>query len=111
MARILRTDGTTELTSDLSLENLQKIVGGYIEEIIPIDLPDSIMIVNEDGIAKNLPHNKAASAIADLVIVGDVVLCDRKELEELEEESEEDRISRLTCGRDANDIIRNLNDY
>ena len=81
MARIIKTDGTTELTSDLSLENLQSIVGGYVEEIKVPGMLASTMIVNEDGRAGYLRYNRVASTIVGVPLFGNVVICDREELE------------------------------
>ena len=37
-----------------SLENLQKIVGGYIEAI---NMPGYVLIVNEEGALQDMPYN------------------------------------------------------
>lgn len=60
------------------LEELQKIVGGYIELV---NLPyDGVMVVNEEGLLYNLPYNLKASNYANRPIVGDVLVCKRKHL-------------------------------
>lgn len=62
-----------------TLEQLQKLVGGYIERIpvfwegAPADL-----IVNEEGLLRQLPENKHASIIAHQRIVGDAVLLSKE---------------------------------
>lgn len=49
---------------DDELATLQEEVGGYIEEVImPNELPNIVMIVNEDGISKKLPSNLVASTL------------------------------------------------
>jgi hypothetical protein len=59
-----------------SLEELQGLVGGYIEVVqVPGCCgPSMILIVDEDGLAKDLPHNPAASNIVNQKIVGPAVL-------------------------------------
>lgn len=47
---------------------LQAIIGGYIECIRITD--DAVMLVDEDGLAKCLPPNPAASAFAGQLIIG-----------------------------------------
>lgn len=69
-------DGTvTLLEVEPTLENLQKIVGGYIETVRTW-IPDIVMIVNEEGKMKDKPLNSKASSLINTYdcIVGDVVL-------------------------------------
>ncbi|MFA5398339.1 MAG: DUF3846 domain-containing protein [Methanogenium sp.] len=80
MAKIIRCDKTTENIDNLDLETLQIIVEGYIEELIVPNEKGTVMIVNEDGIMLNLPLNTVATAIMGQPIVGNVILCSRKEL-------------------------------
>jgi hypothetical protein len=55
-----------------TLEELQGFVGGYIEFVY---LPGGkIMVVNEEGRLQGLPVNQGASAIAERLIVGDVLI-------------------------------------
>lgn len=65
------------------LEQLQKIVGGYIEVVLLTINPDGkkvYMIVNEEGELNGLPLNPIATAMfqecrkTDDVIVGDVLI-------------------------------------
>jgi len=82
--QILKTNGdkvSQSFNDNLSLEDLQKIVGGYIE-FLPLK-DNKFMIVNEDGKCINLPINIQATFIAknsniNDFIVGDVVVIDRK---------------------------------
>jgi len=86
MAKILKSDGTEEELKPpegsefLSLEQLQKAVGGYIEEV-KVAHSDNFLIVNEEGLLKHLPKNERASEMIKGYIVGDVVLCSTFELE------------------------------
>jgi hypothetical protein len=88
MAYILRVDGTEEsIQGKLTLEMLKKVVGGYIETV-PAKGKNQIIILNEDGIHKQLPVNEVATNLLHPkmapwsfnVILGDVVVADRKEL-------------------------------
>lgn len=86
MATIIKVDGTMEeITIDKqnSLEQMQKIVGGYIE-VIPI-AGGKTLVVNEEGLLQQLPINHKASALYSGTIVGDVILCTLEELEDEEE--------------------------
>lgn len=76
MARKILVDGTEEVLTDLSLESLQKAVGGYIELICT---GRGRMLVNEDGRMLNLKRNSIATSIANISILGDVVLLDKKD--------------------------------
>lgn len=68
-----------------SLKELQDVVGGYIENLRIDD--NRIMVLNEEGKYMHLPHNaQATSLVASLLlewdyIVGDVIVCEDKELE------------------------------
>lgn len=81
MAKIIRTDGT-EISiepkngKDFKLNELQPIVGGYIE-IVHIE-GDNLMVVNEEGKLERLPLNVKATELARQVIVGDVLVCNKR---------------------------------
>ncbi len=79
MAKIIHPDGREEPITDLSLESLQKAVGGYIE--LHITHEGKKMYVNEEGVLKNLPFNYKASAVHSpyCPIVGSVVLLEEGE--------------------------------
>ena len=65
--------------TDFSLEELQSIVGGYIE-IVHLDDDEFIMVVNEEGRLLGLPSNHDASSIAWQPIVGTALLCRANEV-------------------------------
>lgn len=84
-AKIYKADGTViEATpangTDFQLEELQKIVGGYIEIVSLLD--NEIMVINEEGKLADLPVNEKATEFYieangfDDYIVGDVLVCD-----------------------------------
>lgn len=80
---IISSDGHSEektLTKQYSLEEMQKIVGGWIE-IVALDHPKwKYMVVNEEGkLDANPIVNMPATILYDNpfdVIVGDVVVVD-----------------------------------
>ena len=53
-----------------SLENLQKIVGGYVETVYLTD--DVVVLCNEDGLLQNLPFNMK---LHDQELVGTIIVC------------------------------------
>lgn len=55
------TNGHVEdVDEKMTLTQLQKFVGGYIE-MVPSNTPHRSLIVNEDGLGLELPHNIAAT--------------------------------------------------
>ena len=88
MGKLLKTDGTTiEVRpangTDYTLDELQKLVGGYIE-VIPAREKGYILVINEEGKLENLPYNGRATELADIYlwdyIVGDALLCKDSEV-------------------------------
>lgn len=82
MALLMKANGTEETIrpqdgSEFSLEELQRLVGGYIEVVPTPQSKD--LIVNEEGVLKALPVNKKATMIAGQPIVGDMVILTGKE--------------------------------
>ena len=85
MAKWLLTDGTSQTISILDnpsedmLSLLQGLVAGLIETV---NLDDGwTMIVNEEGLLRDLLMNEAASVLASQYIVGDVVILTKEETE------------------------------
>jgi hypothetical protein len=76
MASIIKADGGTEsvdlVQGNAQLDQLQTIVGGYIEQVRLRNGDD--MWVNEDGGRLKLEANGLASEIAEQDIVGNVVV-------------------------------------
>lgn len=90
MAMLVRTNGTMEKTAprngaDFSLTELQEAVGGYVEMVHLTD--DIVMLVDEEGKLKGRDINVAATALYgawvghDDIIVGDVLVCKRREVQ------------------------------
>lgn len=90
MAKIYKTNGEVldiepKNGTDFQLEELQAIVGGFIQII---EISDTeIMVMNEEGKLENLPFNEKATAIyqksilgVEDFIVGDVLVCKDKEV-------------------------------
>ena len=82
---VITTDNTIsikelEVKSGLILEGLQKIVGGFIENVRPMNLEDPLMFVcNEDGLLLELPVNLVGSLLYGTPqhghpIVGDIAI-------------------------------------
>ncbi len=62
-----------------TLEELQAIVGGYIEIV---QLGDGVvMVVDEEGRLKGYEQNLCASFLAKRNIVGTVLVCDSKHID------------------------------
>ena len=85
MAKVIFTNGVEQEVSpkngtDFSLEEMQGIVGGYIE-IMPLDKTGEIMVLNEEGKLMRLPLNEKATdyflqnSLFDDFIVGNVLVC------------------------------------
>ena len=87
MAQIIKINGeivqiVPKSGSELSLEQLQDAVDGYIE-LVPIQNPKyahKIMFCNEDGIRLGKEINLNASNISGQRIVGNVILCEKGEV-------------------------------
>jgi len=61
--RKIYTDGKSEEGEwKMSLEQMQKFVGGYIEQVRS-NIPHRALIVNEEGFLDNLPQNPQATAL------------------------------------------------
>lgn len=81
---LMRVGGTTkEVTSarrHWALPEIQKLVGGYFEIVRIPGVTDRIMLVDEDGRPKALKPNPNASELAGRLIVGDVLVVRRKDI-------------------------------
>lgn len=58
-----------DVSEDAMLPKLQGIVGGYIETV-PINGSGLLMVVNEEGLIREMTINSKASALADQFIFG-----------------------------------------
>jgi hypothetical protein len=59
---------------EVSLEQAQELVGGYVTHVPIPSRPDSQMFVDEEGLIKGLPVNKEASELAQQTIVGNAIV-------------------------------------
>ena len=57
-----------------SLKKAQELVGGLVEIVRSPDNPTWQVLVNEEGLLRDLPFNEEASKICNTGIVGDVVI-------------------------------------
>jgi hypothetical protein len=87
MGQLYRVDGTIETVqpkngTDFSLEELKGYIGGGLIEAVPV-FGDKLIIVDEEGLMKNLRYNDRASMLVkgrvNGDIVGDMVLIKRSE--------------------------------
>jgi hypothetical protein len=82
MATRIDVTGAATQLEDMTLEALQKAVGGYLE-FVPIRSKDRDvggLYVDDDGIRKQLRINPAASILAEQPIYGPVVLLTKAEV-------------------------------
>lgn len=75
--KVIAADGTTSTTttSNLSLGEAQRLVGGYVELV---RCASGAALVNEDGLRLGLPLNAAASQLVGRPLVGAVVVLPNK---------------------------------
>lgn len=83
MATLFKPDGTTQSVEpkngrDFKIEELWDLIGGYVQVVSASG--GKILIVDEEGLLKHRPLNKEASKRAGFMIVGDALLCDKKQL-------------------------------
>jgi len=78
--KIVKTDGYVEdkeWPTVPSLEEMQRIVGGYIERVTAMSLTieeEYEVIVNEDGLMLGLSFNEAAEGLTGYTFFGDVLI-------------------------------------
>ena len=79
--KILRADGRAQFIQPAGplyvFKDLQGWVGGYIRLVRVPDRPDLVLVVDEDGIPKELPPNRDASLVALQTLLGDAILMRR----------------------------------
>jgi len=89
MAIILKINGTNEDVNPsngnvFTLEELQKVVGGYIQ-IVPITAGEhsgKLMVVDEEGKLKaDAQLNEEASRIAGQQIIGQIIIINREQID------------------------------
>ena len=83
MAFIINASGEEEEIdpsngSDFELKELQQAIGGYIQ-VVRLRT-GKLLVVDEDGLLKNLPINTKASLLAGQSIVGTAVLCEEGQI-------------------------------
>ena len=61
-------------TEKPSLERAQELVGGLVEMVRSPTDPDIQVLVNEEGLLKDLPFNEEASEMCNTGIVGDAII-------------------------------------
>ena len=90
-AILFREDGKAEIISPkgeyFTLEELQHLVGGYIE-IYPARYLDHLIVCDEEGLIKKRKLNVPFKALTTIGLVGNVLLCPERIFEEPEKEDE-----------------------
>ena len=73
--KALRLEDRSIITADIenTLEALQSVVDGYIEAVTLVP-GRAVMIVNEEGLLRGMPHNITASLAAGTQIVGPAIV-------------------------------------
>jgi hypothetical protein len=85
MAILIKQDGEVIDNYDASnLKKKQAAVGGYIQ-YLRTEL-GFIFCVNEEAVLNNAEVNRVASRMADMMLLGDVLLMDVMEMEEEDRE-------------------------
>jgi hypothetical protein len=84
-AYVILTDATVDYATcedgdHWHLAELQALVAGYIEQVRIPTAPALCLIVNEEGLLRDMPENRVASLLAGQRIVGDAVLMRRTAL-------------------------------
>jgi len=82
MAIVIKENSDTYKLTDMSLESLQKAVGGNIELVY--NNVRTRCLVNEDGIGLNLAVNKIASILMGQMLIGPVIVLAEHEFRETE---------------------------
>lgn len=85
MARLLKANG--EILPNVSIDTLKKmqdLVDGYIEFVYLSPSKGLVLIVNEEGLIKELPVNVQASIIAGQPLFGDIVEVPADEFQSLD---------------------------
>lgn len=77
MATLIKTNGTEEQIILESLQQIQTLIDGYIEQV---NVDGGVLMINEDGISQNLPLNDKASALAQQPIRGNVIFATHEEV-------------------------------
>ena len=57
-----------------TLEEAQKIVGGYVEMVHSPKQPDWQILVKEEGLLRDLPYNQEATELCGTGIVGHAII-------------------------------------
>jgi predicted RNA-binding Zn-ribbon protein involved in translation (DUF1610 family) len=112
MALIIHPDRSVEVLTGAgadgrpTLEQLQTAVGGLIE-LIRLSFVDAYLVVDEEGLFKDLPPNLAATEMVRLrvadpsfvaLLTGPAVLCARSEIEDpVEDDSGARRMTYIEC--------------
>ncbi len=74
MSVLVKADGTVQgQVGEPSLEQAQKLVGGYVE-VVRVDSFQITLLVDEEGRLKDKPVNQFISDRFGVLVVGDVIV-------------------------------------
>lgn len=74
MKTLIKTDGRKKIIDEeVTLEVAQKLVGGLVE-MVHMPTSKGQILVNEEGLLRQLPYNSNASQITGINLVGDAIL-------------------------------------
>lgn len=80
MAVVITTTGVKKYKGDMTLEDMQAAVGGYIEHVgVHVTIDDVLykhLIVNEEGKLDGLPVNVKATEIVNFIGIADIIVGD-----------------------------------
>tara|TARA_R100000742_G_C4260924_1_gene78721 strand:+ start:754 stop:1038 length:285 start_codon:yes stop_codon:yes gene_type:complete len=79
---IFRIDGSVEILVDPNLKAMQNVVGGYIEYLPQVDLPEGNgcidVVVNEEHLLLGLLPNITLMSICNIPVTGDAIVITEK---------------------------------
>jgi hypothetical protein len=84
MATLVKADGTRTEIPVPTLEEAQKLIGGWVEVVHPKFTREVFFLCDEEGLLKDLPINAHGCALYGTVlhghpIAGDIIVIERKE--------------------------------
>jgi hypothetical protein len=76
---LITTNNEVEQVELKDYEEIKNKIGGYIEIVMPVGLPDYCLIIDDEGLLKNLPVNFCGSMWYGFckhgqLIVGDILI-------------------------------------
>ena len=79
MAEYIKTDGSVEVITVRNFKHAQELVGGFVEVVASYKHEGCTLLVNEEGLLRNLPLNATASVLTGEHIVGNALRLSKSE--------------------------------